>query len=281
MSISGATPWCLRGCSRVLVGVFVFCQAKKIFIGDVGGTFGPDEQLQVQQPARRQTIILNFMGYLTRLTKDQLYEHAELLGVNTTLLRDIDGWAPPVRTDKYWILRRVQKFYFEVYKFDLTYFNIELTGWWRWGVPHGIDFIFVVSKNSPDPLVYMAILDSLMADPTDLGRRVKSRFLRCDYGDFTTHMQAYNHNHDARSLSDEVVVPLGATITFTMTDDIPMRAPAPAAEERGEEPFAEDDVEHRSHDNLYDEIPSFTQILVPQDSYIQKKGFQKFSSILR
>jgi hypothetical protein len=57
--------------------------------------------------------------------------------------------------------------------------------------------------------------------------------------------------------------------------------PASEAEDRGEEPFAEDDVEHRSHDNLYDEIPSFTQILVPQDSYIQKKGFQKFSSILR
>jgi hypothetical protein len=280
------------------VGVFVFCQAKKIFIGDVGGTFGPDEQLQVQQPARRQTIILNFMGYLTRLTKDQLYEHAELLGVNTTLLRDSDGWAPHVRTDKYWILRRVQKFYFEVYKFDLTYFNIELIGWWRWGVPHRIDFIFVVSKNSPDPLVYMSILDSLMSDPSDVGRRIKSNFLRCDYDDFTTHMQAYNHNQDARSLSDEVVVPLGATITFTMTGDIPMRAPAPAdeaegrsrflgllpaseAEDRGEEPFAEDDVEHRSHDNLYDEIPSFTQILVPQDSYIQKKGFQKFSSILR
>ena len=105
-------------CLNLLAGPVCLWQAKKLVLGDVGGTFSADEQIVL--PGLRMHYLLNFMPYLFKMTKHGMDDFAELIGVRLT--------REHRRDSKDYCFRKLQHFFFQIYKMDLTCYDIEFPG---------------------------------------------------------------------------------------------------------------------------------------------------------
>ena len=79
-------------------------QAKKLVLGDVGGTFSAGEQIVL--PGLETPYILNFMPYLYKMTMQGMIEFADLIGVRLT--------REYLRDSKPYCFRKLQNFFFEI-----------------------------------------------------------------------------------------------------------------------------------------------------------------------
>ena len=236
-----------------------FCQAKKLILGDVGGTFSPDEQIVLGD--RHMGFLLNFMPYLYKMTREGMCDFACLLGVSIE--------SGTIRhPSKDYCFRKMQHFFFQIYKTDLACYNIEFPGFWRMGFSNFDGVLYVQTKGGPHPCYY-DIIESILNDPTGDAQIKEFRriYKQIDYTDFVGMILCYDHSGTRREYHDILSVSeTEARFVIELTGMPPLQplrgpghsAAAAAAEDR--EPMPEDDVDFHDRDNLYTDIASPTAI---------------------
>ena len=231
--------------------------------------------------------LLNFMPYLYKMTKQGMDDFAELIGVRLT--------REQRRDSKDYCFRKLQHFFFEIYKMDLTCYDIEFPGFWRMGLSNFDGVRYVRTKDAPHPCCY-DIIESILNDPTgnDQIKEFRRIYKQIDYTDFVGMIRCYDHSggqleyHDILSCTEgettcvieltgmpplQPLRPPRHSAAASSADSTPMGQTAAAADETDPnangsdpEPLPEDDVEWRSYNNIYISIPTFNRNPVPQDS---------------
>ena len=216
--------------------------------------------------------VLNFVPYIYKMTRKGMCEFGCLIGVSLE-----SGTIQHPSKD--YCFRKLQHFFFQIYKMDLTYYDIEFPGFWRMGLSNFHGVRYVQTKGSL-PACYSDIIESILNDPTGNAqiKEFRNIYKQIDYTDFVGMVRCYDHSGTLREYRDIIseTVPSEACVVIELTGMPPiqpLRTPgqssaAPVAELHDDiqEPLPEDDLSFRSRDAIYLELPNFNQNPVPQDS---------------
>ena len=239
---------------------------------DMGGTGSDSVFPRVDTSDRTMDFVMNFGEFFWSMSKEGMREFLSFLGADVPL--------PHRALKKHWF-HLLRNHFFQIFKHSRMWYRVHFDNLLFIGINvTQYDFFYVQEPSQEHCTKFYHVLLAFASDHSGEGRPI-TNFMDQMWVRDVYNLFRFSDKHGVVSPEDIIGdrIECGDVITIRFMGPVPnLDGPLPdrtdaAAEpvredDNNDEPLAEHDVDFLDHDNLYNEIPSFTQILVPQDSYI-------------